>query len=206
MQGTTHRAGGMVFAVVGFEVMKHNDLLLPHVNPLLQLAMFYPIAQWSSTLPDLDHPWQNAPSKTPVNRIIHFLLHLTRPKHRAWQTHSILVTGGFMLLLYVLAFYGSSIWSSLTDTDWTIIQLMVMGFILGLSSHLFLDFINPSGIHLIPGMMIHAVPKSHFFATGGTWETKVIYPLCYVISAVTAVIIVLESFHIDVWGRIFSIF
>lgn len=200
MLGPTHRAGGTAFAVIGFEVMQQNDMLLQGVNPLLQLAIFYPVAQWASTLPDLDLPLENCPNKTAVNRVIHFFLHLTRPKHRSWQTHSILVTGGLMLLLYVLAFYGSNIWTDLSDKDWTIIQLLVMGFLLGLGSHLFLDFINPSGIHLIPGMMIHAVPKSSFFATGGTWENQVIKPLCYILSAIYALKIILAIWGIDLFG------
>lgn len=53
MIGKTHRAGGAAFAFVGFEVMRQNGLLIPDVNPLLQLAVLYPVAQWASTLPDL---------------------------------------------------------------------------------------------------------------------------------------------------------
>ena len=199
MQGTTHRAGGMAFALVGFEVLNHHDLLLPDVNPLLQLAIFYPIAQWASTIPDLDHHWGATPFKTPVTRILHFFLHLTRPKHRSWQTHSVLVTGGLMLLLYMLDFYGQALYPDLSYIDWVLIQLMTIGFILGLTSHLFLDLINPSGIHLIPGMKIHLVPKTHFFATGSTWEKKIIFPLCYVVSAITAILIVIESFGVTIF-------
>lgn len=62
-----------------------------------------------------------------------------------------------------------------------------MGLILGYTSHLFLDFINPSGIHLIPGFKIKLVPKSSFFATGGTWETNIVYPACLIISGVALV-------------------
>lgn len=202
MQGTTHRAGGMAFALVGFEVMHHNELLLPDVNPLIQLAIFYPIAQWSSTIPDLDHHWGSTPYKTPVTRILHFFLHLTKPKHRSWQTHSVLVTGGLMLLIYMLAFYGKVFFPDFSAVDWVLIQLMTIGFILGLTSHLFLDLINPSGVHLIPGMKIHLVPKTSFFATGGTWEKQIIFPLCYIISGIMALFIVIESFGIDVYGFI----
>jgi hypothetical protein len=53
MLGKTHRAGGTVFMMVGFEVMRAKGLLLPDVNPFIQLAVMYPISQWGSTLPDL---------------------------------------------------------------------------------------------------------------------------------------------------------
>lgn len=182
MQGKTHRMGGIAFTLMGFEYMRLNGYLLDDINYVLQLGVMYPISYWASTFPDLDHHWESVPNKTPINRIIHFLLHLTRPKHRSWQTHSILVTGGLMFLLYVLAFHSQLGEKGFSSHDIAIIQLLVMGFIMGLLSHLFLDFINPSGIHLIPNMKIKLVPKSKFFATGGTWETKIIYPLLVLVS------------------------
>lgn len=185
--GKTHRAGGTAFALVGFEVMRQQGLLLPEVNPLLQLAVLYPVAQWSSTLPDLDHEWQSVGAKTPVNRIIHFLLHLTQPKHRSWQTHSVLVSVSFLFLLYTIVTLGSEMFPGTSNTDWIIAKILVYGFILGYASHLFLDAINPSGIHLIPGMKIKFVPKARFFATGGTWESKIIYPLCLIVSAISVI-------------------
>lgn len=53
MQGTTHRVAGTTFMMVGFEVMRHKGLLIPDVNPFIQLAVMYPVSQWGSTLPDL---------------------------------------------------------------------------------------------------------------------------------------------------------
>lgn len=182
MLGKTHRAGGTAFAVVGFEVMRQQGLLLPDVNPLLQFAIIYPIAQWSSTIPDLDHHWKSVGAKTPVNWVLHKLLHLSQPKHRSWQTHSILFTGGLLFLLWTLVIVGPNLYPNATETDWIIARIMVTGLLLGVSSHLFLDSINPKGIHLIPGYKIRFVPRTKFFATGGTWETRVIYPLCLGVS------------------------
>ena len=180
MQGRTHRMGGVAFTLVGFEYMRQKGLLLDDIHPILQLGVMYPISYWASAFPDLDHHWDSVPNKTPMNRVVHFLLHLTRPKHRSWQTHSVLVTGGFMFLLYVLAFHTEM--SVLSHYDKVIVQLLVMGFIMGLSSHLFLDFINPSGIHIIPNLKMRLVPRTKFFATGGTWENRVIYPLLSIVS------------------------
>lgn len=205
MEGKTHRMGGITFALVGFEVMRSNDLLIPDVNPLLQLAILYPLSQWSSTLPDLDHHWESTPNKTPVTKILHTLLHLTRPKHRAWQTHSILVTGGILALMFSLVFYGHYLAPSLNDKDWTILQLMVMGIILGVTSHLFLDSINPSGIHLIPNLKFHLVPKTKFFATGGAWETKVVFNVMSVVSTIYAIQIFLFScFKYDMLKNLYT--
>lgn len=184
MIGKTHRAGGTAFALVGFEVMRQQDLLLPDVNPLLQLAVLYPVAQWASTLPDLDHHWSSVGAKTPINWVVHKLLHLSQPKHRSWQTHSLLVSGGLLFLIYTLVSLGSQMFPSASGTDWIIARILTTGLILGYASHLFLDSINPSGIHLIPGMKIKFVPKTSFFATGGPWETNIIYPLCLIVSVV----------------------
>lgn len=202
MIGKTHRAGGTVFAVVGFEVMRQKGLLLPEVNPLIQLAVMYPVAQWASTLPDLDHHWGAVGGKSPVNWVVHKLLHLTRPKHRSWQTHSILVSGGLLFLLYSLVLLGNQVWDGVSSTDWVIMRILITGFILGYVSHLFLDSINPSGIHLIPGYKIRFVPRTSFFATGGTWETKIIYPLCLIVSVVFALSILLSILDIDMFGVI----
>lgn len=195
MVGKTHRMVGMAFMTVGFEAMKHQGVLIHGIDPLLQLAVMYPPSQFGSVLPDDDHAWPSVPNKMPFNWVVHKLLHLSRPKHRSWQTHSILVTGGSMFLLYILVTYGYKLVHGITSQDLTIIRLLSYGLILGLSSHLFADFLNPSGIHLIPGFKIRAVPKTKFFATGGTWETKVIYPLSLVVLAISSVNILLGEFN-----------
>lgn len=193
MLGKTHRAGGVMFTMVGFEVMRHNGMLLPDVNPFLQLAVMYPVAQWGSTLPDLDHHWDSVGAKTPVNWVAHKLLHLSKPKHRSWQTHSLLVTGGFMFLVFAIMSVGNQIWTSYSDMDWILFRLLATGFLLGLASHLVLDLINPSGIHTIPGHKVRLVPRTEFFATGGPWET-IVYRICLLVSFLVTLNIVLSFF------------
>lgn len=205
MIGKTHRAGGTLFAVVGFEVMRQNNLLIPDVNPYLQLAIMYPVSQWASTLPDLDHHWGSVGNKSPVNWVVHKLLHLTQPKHRSWQTHSILVSGGLLFLLYTLVTLGNQMWGGASALDWIIMRMLMVGFLLGYLSHLSLDLINPSGIHLYPGKKIRLVPRTMFFATGGTWETKIIYPLCMIISAIVVVNIGLSYFDVNILSLIRSL-
>lgn len=137
--------------------------------------------------------------------MVHKCLHLTQPKHRSWQTHSLLVSGGILLLIYMFVTYGSQLWAEPSSVDWVIAKILAYGFILGYSSHLFLDAINPSGIHLIPGMKIKFVPRSSFFATSGTWETRIIYPLCLIVSAVSAIITVAGVCGIDLISLLLSL-
>lgn len=202
MMGKTHRAGGVVFMLGAFEIMNAQGMLLPDVNPFVQLAVMYPASQWGSTFPDLDHHWESVGAKTPFNKLVHFLLHLTQPKHRSWQTHSIFFTGGLLALIYALVLLGNATYGELGSTDWVIIRLITVGVIVGVASHMFLDFINPSGIHLYPGFKIRAVPKTAFFATGGRWET-IVYYVCMVVSMVFLINIILEGgFDISLWDTI----
>lgn len=188
--------------MVGFEIMRTKGLLLPDINPLIQLAVMYPVSQYGSTLPDLDHHWDSVGAKSPVNKIVHFFLHLTNPKHRSWQTHSILFTGGFLFLLHALvtAGIGLSDYVGLTAMDWTLLRLLLNGFELGVLSHLCLDLINPSGIHLYPGKKIRLVPKGvMFFATGNRWET-IIFHLCNIISVFALLNLCLSFFDHSLFG------
>lgn len=202
MMGKTHRSGGVVFMLAGFEVMRHKGWLLPDIHPLLQLGVMYPVSQWASTIPDLDHHWESTAQKSPVNWVVHRLLHTTRPKHRSWQTHSLFFSGGLLLLLYALVLLGNHYQHGTSSTDWIIIRLLAVGFILGYASHLFLDSINPSGIHLFPGYKIRFVPRTPFFATGGPWETGV-NRVCIAVSAIIALNIILgTSVEVSLWGLI----
>jgi membrane-bound metal-dependent hydrolase YbcI (DUF457 family) len=154
-----------------------------------------------------DHHWGSVGSKSPVNKLVHFLLHLSRPKHRSWQTHSLLVTGGLLFLLYSLVMLGDSMFLTASAYDWLILRLLTVGLILGIASHLFLDFINPSGIHLYPGFKIRLVPRLSFFSTGGPWETYIIYNLCLIISGIAFLSIVSGQFDMtlmDLLNKILS--
>lgn len=188
MQGKTHRVGGVLCALIGYTVLEANNMLIQDVNPLLQLTVMYPFAIYGSTVSDLDHNWNSAPSKDPISKGINSVLHLTTgirknsgksfpllgifdAKHRSWQTHSDIFLLVFMLLAFWLGTGGVS------GVDGIIFRLIVLGFVFGLISHLILDAITPEGIWcLIPSIIqrkkvtFRLVPKSKFFATGGPWE------------------------------------
>lgn len=193
MTGATHRVGGVVCALAGYTILEQKGMLISDVNPLLQLAVMYPFAIYGSTVSDLDHHWESAPSKDIVSFCINKILHLTTnfrkktksknpilgifdAKHRSWQTHSDL----FLILMIFLSMYA--IGGSITSANSIIMKLVFTGFILGVISHLILDMITPEGIWCTLSTVlskvckikipekIHLVPKTKFFATGGSWE------------------------------------
>lgn len=193
MLGKTHHAGGTAAALIAFEVMRAKGWLLPDCNEFVQLLMMYPFVSFGSIFSDLDHGPDSIPSKDPVAIAINKVLRLTGAKHRSWQTHSLLVTGGFCGLLFALVFLGNVYFNNLGAVDWMLLRLAVIGFIVGVVSHLVLDFLTPQGIHICPGFKLRAVPKKAFFATGGKWEKIV-----FVLLVILIVVLVLKIFIIDI--------
>jgi membrane-bound metal-dependent hydrolase YbcI (DUF457 family) len=63
--------------------------------------------------------------------------------------------------------------------DLSLLRLLVYGLSTGIFSHLILDALTPEGIHLIPNVKIHLVPKIAFFRTGGLWE-KFVCAILYI--------------------------
>lgn len=177
MTGKTHHVGGTAAALIAFEVMRAKGWLLPDCNEFVQLLIMYPFASFGSVFSDLDHGPDSIPSRDPIAMGINKVMRLTGAKHRSWQTHSVTVTGGFCLLLFLLVFLGNTYFSALGAVDWILLRLAVIGFVVGVVSHLILDFLTPQGIHIWPGFKVRLVPKVSFFATGGTWEKIVFWIL-----------------------------
>lgn len=53
MMYKTHKMGGALFMFAGFKYLETKGMLLPDVNPLVQLMIMYPASSWGSTAPDL---------------------------------------------------------------------------------------------------------------------------------------------------------
>ena len=83
MTGETHKAGGMLCAIVGFCLLRENNLLLPNVNQLVQLTVMYPFCLWGSTASDLDHHWESCPSKDVFSWGVNKALHITTPLYHS---------------------------------------------------------------------------------------------------------------------------
>jgi membrane-bound metal-dependent hydrolase YbcI (DUF457 family) len=185
MTGKTHRIVGVVACLSGYLLLEKNGMLLGDVNPILQLAVMYPFAMYGSTVSDLDHHWQSAPSKDVVSFVINKLLHINpnsknsflNAKHRSWQTHSDLFLA-LMIVIGVLLFTATA-----NTPDQILIRLIFSGLILGIISHLVLDMLTPAGIWSLALLLfyrifnikkkpykIDLVPDTKFFATNGPWE------------------------------------
>lgn len=204
----THKAGGTLAGLLAFEYMRVKGMLVPELNEFVQFAIMYPAISWASTAPDCDHgTFDHVKEKTPANYLFYKLLHLTNPKHRSWQTHSILVTGGFLLFLYALIKIGDATFGvgALGSMDWLILRLIMMGVLVGFISHLILDAMSPAGIWVYPGLKLRFVPKSAFFATGSLWETLVYY-ICLGLSFFLFFDILMGTFNLDLFSMVLHLF
>jgi membrane-bound metal-dependent hydrolase YbcI (DUF457 family) len=156
--------------LLGFEYLRSQGMLMTDVAPWMQLAIMYPAASWGSTAPDLDHHLNSVKEQTPFNLVVHKILHtVTKPKHRAWQTHSILPT--CLLPLALIAVMLLVDVSALGVFETTIIQLVLVGATAGFLSHIILDALTTAGVYLLPKVKLRLVPKKSFFATGTKWES-----------------------------------
>lgn len=168
MTGGTHKAGGMLMSIVGFALLKNNNLLAQDVNLGLQWLIIYPFCMWGSVASDLDHNPNAIPMKDYPSKLVNKALHITKPiedvtegnkksflykvarffnaRHRSWQTHSDLTLGVMIFLLYNLLTVQTL--GSLSVTDLVILRLALMGVCIGVLAHFLLDVITPEGIWL----------------------------------------------------------
>lgn len=168
MTGGTHKAGGMLMSIVGFALLKNNNLLAQDVNLGLQWLIIYPFCMWGSVASDLDHNPNAIPMKDYPSKLVNKALHITKPiedvtegnkksflykvarffnaRHRSWQTHSDLTLGVMIFLLYNLLTVQTL--GSLSITDLVILRLTLMGVCIGVLAHFLLDIITPEGIWL----------------------------------------------------------
>lgn len=168
MTGGTHKAGGMLMSIVGFALLKNNNLLAQDVNLGLQWLIIYPFCMWGSVASDLDHNPNAIPMKDYPSKLVNKALHITKPiedvtegnkksflykvarffnaRHRSWQTHSDLTLGVMIFLLYNLLTVQTL--GSLSVTDLVILRLTLMGVCIGVLAHFLLDVITPEGIWL----------------------------------------------------------
>ena len=177
MTYATHKAGGALFALAGFEILSKTGLLVSDIEPWMALILMYPASSFGSTFPDLDHSWDKVKEHTPTNAVIHKLLHITHPHHRSWQTHSLILSAIEIALIYlVLWLWKTYQWFNTSPITISILYLIITGFSLGIASHLFLDMFTRAGIWIIPGMKakIRLVPDDEKFSCGdknGSYET-----------------------------------
>lgn len=193
MTGKTHKAGGVLCAMVGVQIINSYTHLNSDINPVIQFLITYPFCMWGSTAPDLDHDWSNVEDKNPINYGINKLLHtfngvskksemvepvmrerstkifkLLSAKHRSWQTHSDLTLFLLFLIRYLLIDKLLLNVGSTVNID--ILVLILNGLILGVGVHLFLDMLTRAGITSLIFTGIKKVILS--IANGGLREVK----------------------------------
>ena len=157
--------------LIAFGIFKKHGMLVPNVNPYIQLLIMYPAASWGSTMPDLDTSKSSVSEHTPLSMATNLFLRMLGAKHRSWQTHCLVITGGLTVALPVLLeIWGKGVFSSF---DLRFLRLLIYGLSIGVFSHLALDAITPEGIHVIPNVKMRLVPRLPFFSTGGPWEKLV---------------------------------
>lgn len=192
----THKAAGVLACLVSYDIMKNSGLLASDISPIVQLAVIYPACSWASTAPDLDHALCNVKEQTPLNILINKLLHIKKCTHRSVQTHSVLFTGGFCLILLLLVQLLSFKPELINNSSLSIVRLMIVGITIGIASHLIMDSLSTAGIWLVPNIKFRLVPDSTAFKTGGIWETVIRY-LVFLAVAYFAVHILLDELGIS---------
>ena len=186
----THKAAGLLGCLIAFDIMKNSGQLAPNINEFVQLAIIYPACSWASTAPDLDHALCNVKEQTPINIAINKLLHIGKCTHRSVQTHSVLFTGGFCLLLFGLLQLLGGRQCGIDENSLGILQLMLLGVTFGIASHLVMDCLTTAGIWLVPNVKFRLVPNSKMFATGGKWEDiiRIILYVCIIYMVIHLVV------------------
>lgn len=172
MTGPTHRQYSISFACLA--AMLIFKLGISEINYYFALPILLMASKSGALFPDVDHNWENVHDKTVINKIINTLIHVTKGKHRSWQTHSIDIClwSTFLGYLIPLRLYNVGILSS---TNKEVITLLLLGFNSGWISHLFSDMLTSAGVRLFffSKFKVKLVPKKIGklkFNTGEQWE------------------------------------
>jgi hypothetical protein len=76
----THKAGGTLGMLIAFGILKKHGMLVPNVNPYIQLLIMYPAASWGSTMPDLDTSKSSVSEHTPLSMATNLFLRMLGAK------------------------------------------------------------------------------------------------------------------------------
>lgn len=136
MTAKTHVLGSMSLALGGYILMDKGGLLIPDVEPLIQLGIILPYSVWASTVPDLDQAHDSVAQSSPINLLIQRFFKIVKAGHRSVKSH---VAPAFISLAIYLALAFNMIGRNLNGTEITILALAVLGITAGLVSHFLLD-------------------------------------------------------------------
>lgn len=173
MTGPTHRQYSLTFALITSIVLYKNELT--QVNYYMALPILIMAAKSGALFPDIDHSWQYVKEKTAINWVINKAIHLTRGRHRSWQTHSIDIVAVLSIISYFLPDILFKM-GKLSTTNREILSILLMGFMSGWTSHIISDMMTSAGVRLLcfRDYKVAFVPKriGRFrFNTGNEWES-----------------------------------
>ena len=172
MTAPTHKQYAVSFACITAMLLYAKDIT--EINYYISLPILLMTSKSGALFPDVDHSWQNVKEKTVINKIINTIIHITKGKHRSWQTHSIDIMLWFTSLSYILPQYLYKT-NKISLVNKEVLLLLLLGFSSGWISHLFSDMLTHAGVRLlffIP-KKVAVVPKSIGglkFNTGNVWE------------------------------------
>lgn len=241
MEGKTHALGGRVCSLAGFIVLKESGYLISSdvVSPALQFLLLYGTGMYGGIWSDNDQPWSSSPCNDPFSWVQNKALHVfNKPykimdksmgakekrfslqyklvkflacKHRSWQTHSEFT----LLVLYIL--WCLNLETVQSEVNLILKLLLILGFAMGVVSHIFLDLLTSEGIPLMLGEFcsiflpsiklptnLHLVPSRPEFNTGSAWELSIRRLLRYT-QYVLMVIILLYLFGISVPAIVYNL-
>lgn len=173
MTGPTHKQYSICFAYL--TAILFFNLGITHINYYLALPIILATSKSGALFPDVDHTWKNVHDKTTINRIINFIIHATKGKHRSWQTHSIDICLVFTILSYTIPNKLCNN-GSISEVNKEVMILLALGFASGWISHLFSDMLTSAGVRLFcwnDKIIVKLVPKKIGklrFNTGNEWE------------------------------------
>ena len=171
MTAKTHRQYSISFALLA--IILNNILKIADVNYYVSIPIILMASRFGGLFPDLDHNWQSVKDKTVPNWIINKIIHLTKGKHRSWQTHSLDIA----IVSAIVSILGIDLikLKCISYTDIQVIKLLFIGFYSGWLSHLVSDMLTSSGVRILcySRFKLALVPKNIGklkFNTGNEWE------------------------------------
>lgn len=188
MTAKTHVLGSMSLALGGYILMDKGGLLIPDVEPLIQLGIILPYSVWASTVPDLDQAHDSVAQSSPINLLIQRFFKIVKAGHRSVKSH---VAPAFISLATYLALAFNMIGRNLNGTEITILALAVLGITAGLVSHFLLDIMTRDGI-TIGKVNIRVVPDTALFGAGTDYE-RIVRRLLYVLTTVLFIYILFRE-------------
>lgn len=150
---------GVVATPAIYSLVGETDL-----NYLIALGIVVITSRMGAIAPDLDLDYKLYKGrKNIIKRCISRVFNWIGCTHRSWQTHCITVTPLPCIILLT-----SLLKLEVKGINEVIYLWGIIGFLIGLFSHLLLDAMTKDGIHIVPNVRLKLFGKDGGFVTGET--------------------------------------